>query len=185
MQSSAKTVEEYLASLPPDRREQIAGMRDLVRRNLPPGYQEQMDFGMIAWGIPLDVYPGTYNGKPLCFAGLASHKNHCALYLMSAYQDGPSLQRLRDGFRAEGKKLDIGKSCIRFRTIEDLAVGTIASVIAATPPDAFIRLYETSAPRRKPPARTGARKTAASRKRSSREVARKGTRKTARGGTRK
>ena len=140
--SAASTVDEYLAELPEDRRRALSAVRDVVLRHLPEGYRETMAFGMIGYGIPLERYPNTYNRQPLAFAGLAAQKNYNAFYLTCVYQD-PELEReLREGFMAAGKKLDMGKSCIRFKKPDDLALDAIGRIIAATPPERFIAQYE-------------------------------------------
>jgi hypothetical protein len=141
--SKAATVEEYLRELPEERRAVIAAVRDVVLRNLPDGYTETMAFGMIGYGIPLERYPDTYNKQPLSYAALAAQKNYYALYLMTPYVDGQE-QQLRDAFAAAGKKLDMGKSCVRFKTLDDLPLDVIGRVIAATPPDDFIARYEAA-----------------------------------------
>ena len=144
MQSAAATVDEYLAELPEDRRAVVAAARDLVLKHLPAGYRETMGFGMICWGIPLSEYPDTYNKQPLCYAALAAQKRHYALYLMNVYQDGDEERRLRDAFAAAGLKFDMGKSCLRFRRLEDLALDAVGATIASTPPPEFIARYEAS-----------------------------------------
>lgn len=144
VQSQAKTVEAYLAELPPERREVVAAVRRMVLEHLPAGYVESMGWGMVCWGIPLARYPKTYNGQPLGYAALAAQKSHYALYLMSVYADSKEEQELREAFTRAGKKLDMGKSCIRFRRLEDLEMGALGRAIASTPPDAFIALYEAS-----------------------------------------
>jgi uncharacterized protein YdhG (YjbR/CyaY superfamily) len=141
--SKAATVEAYLAELPEERRAVVSAVRDVVVRNLPEGYREAMAFGMISYGIPLERYPGTYNGQPLAYAAIAAQKNHCALYLMSVYT-GEQQQAVRDAFAAAGKKLDMGKSCIRFRKLDDLPLEALGRIIAATPPEAFIAQYEAT-----------------------------------------
>jgi len=132
------TIAEYLESLPEERRADIKKVRALVKKHLPKGYTESIAWGMISWSVPLKVYPDTYNGQPLSYACLASQKNHMALYLMCAYASPKLYKRLVDGFKAEGKKLDMGKSCLRFKRYEDLAIEPIAEVIAATPMADFI-----------------------------------------------
>jgi len=151
--STASTVQEYLDSLPGDRRVVIAAVREVVLRHLPDGYQEAMNWGMISYGIPLEAYPRTYNGQPLGYAALAAQKNYYALYLMAVYGDPAREARLREGFAHAGKKLDMGKSCVRFRRLEDLPLDAIGEVIASTPPDELIATYERS--RRQTPARSG------------------------------
>ena len=142
MQSSAATVEQDLASLPADRRAVVSAVRDAVRRSMPDGYVEAMAFGMIGWGIPLARYPNTYNGQPLGYVALAAQKNHYALYLTCAYQDGEESRWLAEEFARAGKRLDMGKSCLRFRSLDDLPLESIGRFIARTPPDAFIAQYE-------------------------------------------
>lgn len=148
--SAARTVNGYLDSLPPERRAVLSAVRDVVRRNLPRGYRESMDYGMIGYAIPLDRYPDTYNGQPLCYAGLAAHKEHYSLYLMSAYGGGARTDWLKQAFAMAGKKLDMGKSCVRFRTLDDLPLPAIAEFIASTTPEQFIAAYEAAraAPRK-------------------------------------
>lgn len=142
MVTKKKTVAEYLEGLDPDRRAVISKVRQVIRKNLPKGYAERVDYGMITWAIPLSAYPHTYNGQPLCYAGLAAHKSHNSLYLMGAYVDPRQGERLERGFKARGLKLDMGKSCLRFRTADDLPLDVIAGVIRSTPAAAFIRAHE-------------------------------------------
>ena len=142
--SKAATVDAYLAELPPERRAVVAAVRDIVRKNLPKGYEETMNWGMISYEIPLSRYPDTYNGKPLGYAALAAQKHYFALYLPLVYQNGEQQEWLRAEFEKAGKKLDIGKSCVRFKRVEDLELGAIAKVIASTPPDRFIERHEAA-----------------------------------------
>lgn len=142
--SSAATPDEYLAELPPERREVVSAVRDVVLRNLPAGYRESMSFGMIGYGIPLERYPDTYNKQPLMYAGLAAQKSHYALYLMCVYQDPQAEAAFREAYARAGKKLDMGKSCVRFRRLDDLPLDVVARTIASTPPEELIRQYEAS-----------------------------------------
>jgi hypothetical protein len=142
--STATTVAGYLAELPAERRAVVEAVRDTVLRHLPDGYEETMNWGMISYEVPLARYPDTYNRQPLSYAALAAQKHHYALYLNAAYQDEASERRLRDGFAAAGRTLDIGKSCVRFRRLDDLPLDVIGDVIASTPPDAFIAQYEAA-----------------------------------------
>lgn len=142
MRSEATTVAEYLDELPADRRETIAAVREVILEALPEGYVESMNWGMIAYEIPLERYPDTYNGQPLVVAALASQKNKCSLYLHGPYMDPRLTARIRSEFEAAGKKLDMGKSCIRFRKVDDLVPGVIRESVAALAPDQFIALYE-------------------------------------------
>lgn len=142
MRSEAATVQEYLAELSPDRRQTVAAIRDLVNDALPQGYVETMNWGMISWEIPLERYPDTYNGQPLGVAALASQKHKCSLYLHGPYMVPELTERIREGFAEAGKKLDMGKSCIRFKTMDDLPEDVIREAVAALDPDQFIEAYE-------------------------------------------
>ena len=142
--SAAKTVDQYLNELPAERREVISTVREVIRKNLPRGYQETMNWGMISYEIPLDRYPTTYNGQPLMYAALAAQKNHYAVYLISMYQDGAPTGWFAEEFRKAGKKLDMGKSCVRFKRLEDLPLETIGKAIRGTSPEKLIEIYETS-----------------------------------------
>lgn len=144
VKSLATTPEEYLAGLPDDKRPAIAGVRDVILRNLPKGYRETVGYGMLTYCVPLARYPDTYNGQPLCYAALAAHKSYCALYLMSAYGDPDEARWLAREFEKAGKKLDMGKSCLRFRSPDDLPLDAIGSIIARTSPEDFVRRYEAS-----------------------------------------
>jgi hypothetical protein len=142
--SKAATVEAYLAELPRERAELVAHVRNLVNGNIPAGYVERMAWGMIAWELPIERYPNTYNGQPLTFAALAAQKNHTALYLNCIQASEARTERLRLAYEATGRKLDMGKSCIRFKRREDLAEDAIARAIREIPPEAFIADYERS-----------------------------------------
>ena len=139
-----QTVSEFLASLPPDRRKTIDAVRKIIRKNLPKGYQEGMGWGMIMYVVPLSRFAKTYNGHPLCHVGLGSQKNYCALYLMSAYGNASQQAALADGFKRAGKKLAMGKACVRFRSVDDLALDAIADVVAGTPPERLIAAHEAA-----------------------------------------
>ena len=142
--SKAATPEAYLDELPPERREVVARVRDLVNANLPDGYVERMSWGMISWEVPAERYPDTYNGQPLVYAGLAAQKNHNALYLNCIYGSEERTRRLAEAYAARGKKLHMGKSCIRFKKAADLAEEALAEGIASVPPEHFIAEYEAS-----------------------------------------
>jgi hypothetical protein len=144
MQSKAKTVQAYLKGLHADRREAISAVRKVILKNLPKGYKESMLWGMITYAIPLKSYPNTYNNQPLCYAALASQKNHMAVYLMCVYGDKATEMWFRESYKAAGKRLDMGKSCVRFRKLEDLPLDVIGEAVARTPAEAYIRFYEKS-----------------------------------------
>lgn len=142
--SKATTPKEYLDRLPEATRRTLARVRQVVNKNLPRGYKETMAYGMIGWGVPLSRLPKTYNGLPLCYAGLAAQKNYNSLYLLAAYGDPRQKAKLVEGFKKAGKKLDMGKSCIHFKTVDDLPLDTIAEVVASIPAEAYIEVYEKS-----------------------------------------
>lgn len=144
MQSSVSTVEDYLDLLVEDRRQTVSRLRSIILEHLPPGYEEGMQFGMIGYYIPLGRYPDTYNGQPLSYVALASQKNYISLYLNCVYADPQRQERFREEWTASGKKLNMGKSCVRFRKLDDLPLDVIAGTVASTPVDEFIQLYEAS-----------------------------------------
>jgi uncharacterized protein YdhG (YjbR/CyaY superfamily) len=141
VRSRAKTVAEYLKQLPPERRKVVAKVRSVIRKNLPKGYRERMAWGGISYEIPLSRHPHTYNGEPLCYAGLGAQKNYYAVHLISVYSNRAEERKLRAGFKKAGKKLDMGKSCVRFKRLEDLDLPTIGRVIAGTTPEQHIARY--------------------------------------------
>ena len=145
MQSKAKTVEQYLAELPADRREAISAIREVILKYLPRGYAEGMAYGMIGYHVPHSVYPAGYHCDPklpLPFAALASQKNHMALYLMCVYSD-PDLEAwFREQWTATGKKLDMGKSCIRFKKLEDVPLAVVGRIVKKVPAKSYIEHYE-------------------------------------------
>lgn len=130
--TSTTTATDYLASLPQDRREVISAVRELILRNLPEGYQETINWGMLSYEVPLETYPDTYNKKPLSYVGLAAQKNYNSLYLMSVYQDPADYQELMEAFARMGVKPDMGKSCIRFKKLDQMPLEKIARLIAKT-----------------------------------------------------
>lgn len=143
-QSKTQTVEDYLKALPEYRREIISEMRDLILDHIPDGYRETISWGMINYEIPLEKYPDTYNDQPLSYIGLAAQENHNALYLMSVYQDEELSDWMKEQFEQAGKRLDMGRSCIRFQTINDLPLDAITDIIGHQTPDEFIEAYEES-----------------------------------------
>ncbi|HSK01621.1 MAG TPA: DUF1801 domain-containing protein [Kofleriaceae bacterium] len=138
----ASTVDAYLAKLPAERRAAIAKVRDVVNANLPAGYEEGMQYGMISWHIPLSRFPETYNGQPLAIAGLGSQKSHMALYLMGVYGDPAIDAWFRGAFAKAGKKLDMGKSCVRFKSLDALPLDVIGETIRRVPVDELLAQYE-------------------------------------------
>ena len=145
MTSKAKTVSEYLKALPEDRRKAISAVRDVILASLPKGYAECMQYGMIGYVVPHSLYPAGYHcrpSEPLTYAMLASQKNHMALYLMCAYGDPKTNEWFRKAYAAAGKKLDMGKACVRFKKLEDLPLDVIGQVIARVPVKTYIERVE-------------------------------------------
>jgi len=140
--SNARTVNEYLEELPEDRRSVVSALRRVILDHLPAGYEETLNWGMIAYEVPLERYPDTYNGQPLGYLALAAQKSHYALYLNCVYQDPEQERWFREAFQKAGKKLDMGKSCVRFKKLGDLPLDVIGEIIARTPPEDFIAQYE-------------------------------------------
>jgi hypothetical protein len=139
-----KTPDGYLESLPEERRAVIAAMRKLVLKNLPKGYVESINFGMLCYEVPLKRFSVTYNKQPLMYAALAANKNNYSLHLMCVYGASEPNRKLREAFEKAGKKLDMGKACIRFNKPDDLALEAIAEAIASVPVDKYIEYYEKS-----------------------------------------
>jgi hypothetical protein len=144
VQSKATTVEQFLEELPPERREVVSRVRKTILDNLPQGYSESMNWGMISYEIPLEDYPDTYNGQPLGYLALAAQKRYYSLYMMGVYGDSEQEAKLTEGFKEAGKKLDMGKSCVRFRKLEDVPLDVLGELIASTPPQVMIARYEES-----------------------------------------
>ena len=138
------TVEEYLAEQSLERQEALAAVRRVILENLPVGYAEVMQYGMISYVIPLARYPKTYNKQPLAYLSLAAPKRHMSLYLMGVYCDPERESWFVQRYRASGKRLDMGKSCVRFRTLEDLPLELIGEAISMTSVEDFIERHETA-----------------------------------------
>ena len=138
MRSDAITVEQYLAELPEERRQALSTVREVILTNLPEGYEEVMNWGMITYQVPLSFYPNTYNKKPLMYAALASQKNHMAVYLTSIYMNEKDRTEFEAEYRSTGKRLDTGKSCVRFRNLEDVPLSLIGKAIASKAVKDFI-----------------------------------------------
>lgn len=149
MHSDATTVTEYLASLPEDRRRAMKAVRAVIRVNLPKGLVEAMNWGMIVYEVPLKTCPDTYNGQPLAYAALASQKQYMSVYLMGIYGSEELRADFERSYRASGKRMDIGKACVRFRTLEELPLDVVGNAIGALTIEEFIAMHEQSASLRK------------------------------------
>ena len=149
MAKKAATVAEYLNGLTPERRDAIEQVRKVILDNLPKGYQESLTYGVLSYEVPLSRLPDTYNGQPLSYVALGSQKNYISLYLMNIYGDPKAAKWFKSAYKAKGKKLDMGKSCVRFKTVEDLPLDLVAEVVGRTPIEDWIRIYRESRAKRR------------------------------------
>ena len=146
MPGKPTTVTRYLAALPKDRREVLQTVRKVILDNLDSGYAEGIQYGMIGYFVPLSVYPPGYHcdpAQPLPYIGIASQKNHMAIYLFCVYTSEAEQRWFREAWARTGKKLDMGKSCVRFKKIDDVALDVIAKAVKRTPARKFIAHYES------------------------------------------
>lgn len=146
MQSNATTPEEYIDSLPEDRKIIISQLRKMILKNLPKGFKEGMGYGMITYCVPHSLYPPGYHVDPklpLGFICVASQKNHIAIYHMGLYASGSFLEWFRDEWKkVSTKNLDMGKSCIRFKKPLDVPLELIGRLAAKISPQEWIEMYE-------------------------------------------
>lgn len=147
MRSEAKTVDQYIDELPPDRQKIISELRKAIKKNLPKGFSEGMGYGMMGWSVPHSLYPPGYHctpEQPLPFMGIASQKNFVAVYHMGIYSDPKLLKWFTDEWKKHSvKKLDMGKSCIRFKKPEDVPVKLIGELATKLTPQKWIEMYES------------------------------------------
>lgn len=147
MQSKAKTVAEYIASLPSDQREVLAAVRTVILANLDGGFQEAMQYGMVGYSVPHSRFPAGYHcdpKQPLPFAALAAQKNSFSLHLMGLYMNPDELKWFTQAWKASGKKLDMGKACVRFKKLDDVALDVVGEAFRRVSADAWIATYEAS-----------------------------------------
>lgn len=148
MQSKATTVDMYIAELPEDRQKAVAKLRSVIKKNLPKGFKEGMGYGMMGWSVPHSIYPAGYHctpTDPLPFMGLASQKNSINLYHMGIYADPKLLKWFTDAHaKASTKKLDMGKSCIRYKKPEDIPFDLIGELAAKITVQDWINMYESN-----------------------------------------
>ena len=145
MKSNAVTVEEYLQSLPADRRTAICALHKVILANLPSGYETRICYGMIGYVVPHSIYPAGYHCDPklpLVFACLGSQKNHMSLHLMTVYGDPAMEKWFRQAWTATGKKLDMGKACVRIKKIEDVPLEVVGQLVAKVPVEKYIARVE-------------------------------------------
>jgi hypothetical protein len=141
---AVETVDEYLGSLPDDRRPAVIAVRQAIEEGIPDGYEEAFRWGMVSWEIPLERYPDTYNGQPLSYVSLASQKRHMALYLMGIYSDDGNRAWFDREIADRGLKLDTGKSCVRFKRLEDLPLDLVTAAVGRFTVEQYIESYEKS-----------------------------------------
>jgi hypothetical protein len=140
--SAAVTVEDYVASLPADRREAVQAVRKVVKKKLPRGFEEGMQYGMIGWYVPLSRFPDTYNGQPLGVVALASQKNHLSIYMMGIYADPKLRAWFEKSYKATGKKLDMGKSCLRFKSLDELALDVVGEAVTRLSVEDLVAIHD-------------------------------------------
>ncbi|MCB9851595.1 MAG: DUF1801 domain-containing protein [Phycisphaerales bacterium] len=166
MQSKASTVNDYIAELPDDRRVTIEGLRKVFKKNLDKRFKEGMQYGMIGYFIPHSIYPAGYHcdpRQPLPFAGLASQKNHIGIYLMCVYMDEKLSAQFESAWKKTGKKLDMGKACIRCKNLDGVALDVLGDTIRSVSVDDYIARYESnlaSSAKRKSKSASGSKKPA-------------------------
>ncbi len=139
-------VEDYFFDLQPEQRAVLYPVIDAVRDAMPPGYVLGMHWGMPGWTIPLETFPNTYNGQPLAYVSLAAQKNYNSLYLMGLYGDPAADAAFRAEWAASGRKLNMGKSCLRFKTLADVDLAIIARTVASIPVDRYLATYQRIKP---------------------------------------
>ena len=148
MQSKATTVEQYIAELPEDRQKAVSELRKVIKKNLPKGFKEGMGYGMMGWSVPHSLYPAGYHCNPqdpLPFMGLASQKNSINLYHMGIYANPKLLKWFQDEHaKASPKKIDMGKSCIRYKKAEDIPYRLIGELASKITPHEWIEMYESA-----------------------------------------
>ncbi len=141
--SKIESVDQYLADLPADRRQILVPIRQVILKNLQDGFVESMTMRMPTYEIPLSTFSKTYNKKPLMYCAIAAQKNHNAIYLCSVYSDEAMLKKLQDGYQMAGLKLNMGKSCIRFKKLEEVPLDVIGVIIASYQVSDFIDNYHS------------------------------------------
>jgi hypothetical protein len=146
----ALTVRQWLASVPAERKHAINAVRNAVNEHLPQGYEETVDWGMLAWVVPLATLPNTHNGHPLMLAALGAHTKLMTIYLMSVYSDPKIRREFETAYKKTGKKLDMGGSCVHFKTLDDLPLDVVGDIIARVAVNEYVERYQHSRTRRNP-----------------------------------
>jgi uncharacterized protein YdhG (YjbR/CyaY superfamily) len=153
MRSEALTVEDYLHALPPDRRESLESVRAVILDHLPDGVEEVIAWGMLAYVVPLERFADTYNGQALLHCALANQKQHMSLYLNCIYGDDKARADFEKAYRETGKRYDVGKSCVRFRRLDDLPLEVVGAAISSATVEDVIHMHEVAMAGRKSPRR--------------------------------
>jgi hypothetical protein len=144
------TVNQWLASVPAERKDAINAVRAAVNKHLPRGYEETVDWGMLAWVVPLATLPNTHNGRPLMLAALGAHTKRMTLYLMSVYGDPKLRNEFETAYKRTGKKLDMGGCCVHFKTLDDLPLDVVGDTVARVAVDRYVERYEHSRKKKSP-----------------------------------
>lgn len=142
--SSSPTVPVFLEKLPEERRREVERVRKVLRRHMPKSYEEVIVKNMLVYQVPLELYSETYNKQPLWYVALASEKSYLSLHLMSIYGETAQARRLKEGFKAAGKKLDMGKVCVHFKTADELPLDVIGEIVASTPPERWVEVAKSA-----------------------------------------
>src|SRR4051794_16782196 len=140
----ALTVNQWLASVPAERKDAIDAVRDAVNERLPRGYQETVDWGMLAWVVPFATLPNTHNGHPLLLAALGAHRKLMTVYVMGVYEDPKLRSEFQTAYKKAGKKLNMGGCCVHFKTLDDLPLDVVGNTIARVTVDEYVERYENS-----------------------------------------
>lgn len=180
MPPAPATVTQYLASLPEDRRRALEAIRKVIRKNLPKGYQEGIQYGMMGYFVPHSVCPLGYHcdpKQPVPFVSVASQKNHIGLYLFCAYMDAELQQWFTKAWKATGKKLDMGKSCVRVKKLEDVPLEVLGELVSRCPCDEFLAMYESKLPEKVKVKRAGGAPKTTTKKPTAKKTAKKAAKK--------
>jgi len=137
-------IARFLESLPPERKAMMRTLRRTILESLPNGYVERFEHGVFSYEIPLSTYPNTYNGRPLVLAALASQKSYVTLYLMAVYGDKSTEAWFKETYAMSGKKLNMGKSCVHFKTETDIPLGVVRQAIARVAVEGYLKIYEAA-----------------------------------------
>jgi len=152
----ALTVKQWLASVPAERKDAINALREAVNERLPRGYEETVDWGMLAWVVPLATLPNTHNGHPLLLAALGAHTKVMTLYLMTVYGDPKLRKEFEVAYKRAGKKLDMGGCCVHFKTLDHLPLDVVGDAIARVAVDQYVERYVSSRTKKSPKKKTKA-----------------------------